>query len=94
METWLKMAERCKTNYEYAERELIILRQKVDKSDRDIKRIGILEQIYYEQIYQYRQCLLMAKKQNKYTKYHKGVERYDKSTDTANLWYGCSSRYT
>lgn len=62
METWLRMAERCKTNYEYAERELIILRQKVDKSDRDIKRIGILEQIYYEQIYQYRQCLLMAKK--------------------------------
>lgn len=62
METWLKMAERCKTNYEYAERELDILYQRDEKTENDIKRIGILEQIYYEQIYQYRQCLLMAKK--------------------------------
>lgn len=62
METWLKMAERCKTNFEYAERELDVLYRKEVKSGNDRKRICILEQIYYEQKYQYMQCLRLAKK--------------------------------
>lgn len=62
METWLKMAERCKINYEYAERELDILYRKEVKSGNDRKRICILEQIFYEQKYQYMQCMRLAKK--------------------------------
>lgn len=62
METWLKMAERCKTNFEYAERELDVLYRKEVKSGNDRKRICILEQIYYEQKYQHMQCLRLAKK--------------------------------
>lgn len=62
METWLKMAERCKTNYEYAERELDILYRKEAKSGNDRKRILILEQIYDEQKQQYFQCIRLAEK--------------------------------
>lgn len=62
METWLKMAERCKTNYEYAERELDILYRKELKSSDDRKRILILEQIYDEQKQQYFQCIRLAGK--------------------------------
>lgn len=62
MEAWLKMAERCKTNYEYAERELDILYRREVKSGNDKKRILILEQIYGEQKEQYFQCIRLAKK--------------------------------
>ena len=62
METWLKMAERCKTNYEYAECELDILYQRDEKTENDKRRIRILEQIFYEQKYQYMQCMRLAKK--------------------------------
>ena len=62
MEAWLKMAERCKMNYEYAERELDILYRKEVKSGNDRKRILILEQIYSEQKEQYFQCIRLAKK--------------------------------
>lgn len=50
-------AEEYRKNYEYAEKELNILRGKVHKNQDDLRRILMLEDIYFEQKFLYKRCI-------------------------------------
>lgn len=62
METWIETAENYRRNCEYAWSELERLRRKRRKKDSDLKRISVLEQIYYEQKVLYKQCMEIAER--------------------------------